>query len=100
MRAALMNGSDGNTTKAGSAGLPNKGMDREAILTQSKAADERVLALLREKPMRPSETARVTRAKLSTTRERLQRLRKRAVVEPAEEGWRLSEANPTTTPPL
>jgi hypothetical protein len=98
MRAALMNGSDRNPTKAGSAGPPNKGMDREAVLTQSKAADERVLALLRENPMRPSEFARATRAKVSTTRERLRRLRKRGVVEPAEDGWRLSEANPTTAP--
>ena len=100
MRAALMNGSDGNPTKAGSAGPPIKGMHREAILTQSKAADERVLALLREKPMRPSETARVTRAKLSTTRERLRRLQKRGVVEPAADGWRLVEANPTKLPSL
>jgi predicted transcriptional regulator len=98
MRAALMNGSDRNPTKAGSAGPPNKGMDREAVLTQSKAADERVLALLRENPMWPSEFARATRAKVSTTRERLRRLRKRGVVEPAEDGWRLSEANPTTAP--
>jgi DNA-binding IclR family transcriptional regulator len=70
-------------------------MDREALLAQSKAADERVLALLREKPMRPSEIAKATRAKLSTTRERLRRLRKRGVVEPGEDGWRLAEANPT-----
>jgi hypothetical protein len=100
MRAALMNGSDGNPTRAGSAGPPNKGMNREAILTQSKAADERVLALLREKPMRPSEIAKATRAKLSTARERLRRLRKHGVVEPAEEGWRLSETIPTTAPSL
>ena len=66
MRAALMNGSDRNPTNAGSSGPPNKGMDREAVLAQSKAADERVLALLREKPMRPSEIARATQGKLST----------------------------------
>ena len=65
--------------RLGSSGRPNKGMDREALLAQSKAADERVLALLREKPMRPSEIAKATRAKLSTTRERLRRLRKRGV---------------------
>ena len=46
MRAALMNGSDGNPTTAGSSGPPNKGTDREGVLAQSKAADERVLALL------------------------------------------------------
>jgi hypothetical protein len=90
MRAALMNGSDGNPTKAGSSGPPNKGMDREAFLAQTKAADERVLALLREKPMRPSEIVRVTQGKLSTTREPLRRLRKRGVVEPAEDGWRVT----------
>ena len=90
MRAALMNGSDGNPTKAGSSGPPNKGMDREAFLAQTKAADERVLALLREKPMRPSEIVRATHGKLSTTRERLRRLRKRGVVEPAEDGWRVT----------
>ena len=95
MRAALMNGSDRNPTKAGSSGPPNKGTDRERVLAQSKEADERVLALLREKPMRPSEIVRATQGKLSTTRERLRRLRKRGVVEPAEDGWRLSEANPT-----
>jgi hypothetical protein len=100
MRSALMNGSDGNPTKAGSAGPPNKGVDRDAFLAQSRAADELVLALLREKPMRPSEIAKATRAKLSTTRERLRRLRKRGVVDPAEGGWRLSEANPTTAPSL
>jgi hypothetical protein len=88
MRAALMNGSDGNPTTAGSSGPPNKGMDREAVLAQSKAADERVLALLREKPMRPSEIAKATRGKLSTTRERLRRLHKRGAVEPAADGWR------------
>ena len=54
-----------------------------------------MLALLREKPMRPSEIARATQGKLSTMRERLRRLRKRSVVEPAEDGWRLAEANPT-----
>ena len=95
MRAALMNGSDRNPTNAGSSGPPNKRTDRESVLAQSKAADERVLALLREKPMRPSEIVRATQGKLSTTRERLRRLRKRGVVEPAEDGWRLSEANPT-----
>src|SRR6516164_2507484 len=95
MRAALINGLDVNPTKAGSSGPPNKGMDREAFLAQTKAADERVLALLREKPMRPSEIVRVTQGKLSTTRERLRRLRKRGVVEPAEDGWRLTGANPT-----
>jgi hypothetical protein len=100
MRAALMNGSDGNPTKAGSSGLPNKRIHHEALLAQSKAAEERVLALLREKPMRPSEIARVTRGKLSTTRERLRRLRKRGVVEPAADGWRLAAANPTTPPSL
>jgi hypothetical protein len=99
MRAALMNGSDGNPTTAGSSGPPNKGVDREALLAQSKAADERVLALLREKPMRPSEIAKATRGKLSTTRERLQRLRKRGVVESAAEGWRLA-VNPTPPPSL
>jgi hypothetical protein len=46
-------------------------MDREALLAQSKAADERVLALLREKPMRASEIVRATQGKLSATRERL-----------------------------
>jgi hypothetical protein len=45
---------------------------------------------------RPSEIARVTRGKLSTTRERLRRLGKRGVVEPASDGWRLAVANPTT----
>jgi hypothetical protein len=92
MRTALM---DGNPTTAGSSRPPNKGMDREAILAQSKAADERVLALLREKPMRPSEIVKATRGKLGTTRERLQRLRKRGVVELAPNGWRLAEASPT-----
>jgi hypothetical protein len=67
MRAALMKGSDGNPTMAGSPDPPNKGLDREAVLVQSKAADERVLALLREKPMRPSEIVRATQGKLSTT---------------------------------
>ena len=95
MRAALMNGWDKNPTKAGSPDPPNKGTDRERVLAQSKAADERVLALLRDKPMRPSEIAKATLGKLNTTRERLRRLRKRGVVEPAEDGWRLSEANPT-----
>jgi DNA-binding IclR family transcriptional regulator len=75
-------------------------MDREAFLAQSKAADERVLALLREKAMRPSEIVRATHGKLSTTRECLRRLRKRGVVDPAEDGWRLSEANPTRAPSL
>jgi hypothetical protein len=98
MRAALINGLDVNPTKAGSSGPPNKGMDREAILAQSKAADERVLALLREKPMRPSEIAKVMRGKLSTTRERLRKLRKRGEVESAVDGWRLAGANPATTP--
>jgi hypothetical protein len=98
MRAALMNGSDGNPTTAGSSGPPNKGMDREAVLAQSKAADERVLALLRERAMRPSEIAKATRGKLSTTRERLRKLRKRGVVEPVADGWQLARGNPTTTP--
>jgi hypothetical protein len=90
MRAALMNGSDRYPTKAGSSGPPNKGTDRERVLAQSKEADERVLALLREKPMRPSEIVRATQGKLSTMRERLRRLRKRGVVEPAKDGWRLT----------
>jgi hypothetical protein len=41
-------------------------MDRNAILAQSKAGDQRVLALLRERPMRPSEIMRATQGKLST----------------------------------
>jgi hypothetical protein len=98
MRAALMNGSEGNPTRAGTSGPPNKGMDREAFLAQSKATDERVLALLREKPMRPSEIVRATQGKLITTRERLRRLQKRGVVEPAADGWRLAGANPTKLP--
>jgi hypothetical protein len=100
MRAALMNGSDGNPTKAGSSGPPHKGRGREGLLAQSKAADERVLVLLREKPMRPSEIVRATQGKLSTTRKRLRRLCERGVVEPAQDGWRLSEANPATAPSL
>jgi hypothetical protein len=92
MRAALMNGSDGNPTTAGSTGPQKRGMDREAVLAQSRAAEERVLALLRENPMRPSQIAKATQGKLSTTRERLQRLRKRGVVEPAADGWRLAGA--------
>jgi hypothetical protein len=83
-----MNGSDANPTTAGSSGLPNKRMNRETFLAQSKAADERVLALLRETPMRPSEIAKATRGKLSTTRERLRRLRTHGVIEPAADGWR------------
>jgi hypothetical protein len=37
-----------------------------------------------------------TRGEISTTRERLRRLRKRGVVELAADGWRLAGANPTT----
>jgi hypothetical protein len=48
-------------------------MNREAFPTQSKAADERVLAL-REKPMKADDIARATRGKLSTTLERPRRL--------------------------
>jgi hypothetical protein len=88
MRDALANGSDGNPTRAGSSGPPNKGMNREEFLAQSKAVDERVLALLREKPMKASDIARATRGKLSTTRERLRRLHKLGVVESAADGWR------------
>jgi tRNA(Ile)-lysidine synthase TilS/MesJ len=100
MRAALLNGSNENPTKAGSSGPPNKRINREAFLAQSKVADERMLALLRQKPMRPNEIAKATRGKLSTTRERLRRLHKRGAVEPAAEGWRLTGANPTTPPSL
>jgi DNA-binding IclR family transcriptional regulator len=75
-------------------------MDREAILAQSEAADGRVIALLREKPMRPSEIVRATQGKLSTTRERLRRLQKRGVVELAADGWRLAGANPAKLPSL
>jgi hypothetical protein len=88
MRHALTNGSDVNPTRAGSSGPPNKGMTREALLAQSKAVDDRVLALLREKPMRPSDIARATGGKVSTTRERLRRLHKLGVVESAADGWR------------
>ena len=100
MRAALMNGSDGNPTKAGSSGPHKKRMDREALLAQSKAAEERVIVLLREKPMRPSEIVRATQGKLSTTRERLRRLQKRGVVEPAADGWRLAGATSSKLPSL
>jgi hypothetical protein len=60
MRTALSEGPDGNITTAGFSGPPNKGIDRQALLAQSKAADERVLALLREGPMRPSKIVRAT----------------------------------------
>ena len=100
MRAALMNGSDGNPTTAGSTGPHKKRMDREALLAQSKAAEERVIVLLREKPMRPSQIAKATQGKLSTTRERLQRLRKRGVVEPVADGWRLAGATSSKLPSL
>jgi hypothetical protein len=73
-------------------------MDREAFLAQSKAADERVLALLRGRPMRPSEIVWATQGKLSTTRERLRRLRKRGVVASAEDSWQLAGANSMTPP--
>jgi DNA-binding IclR family transcriptional regulator len=63
-------------------------MNREAFLAQSKVVDERVLALLREKPMKAGDIARATRGKLSTTRERLRRLHKRGVVESAADGRR------------
>jgi hypothetical protein len=62
-------------------------MNREAFLAQ-KAVDERVLALLREQPMKSGDTARATRGKLSTTRKRLRRLHKRGLVELAPHGWR------------
>jgi hypothetical protein len=38
--------------------------------------------------MRPSEIARATSGKVSTTRERLRRLHKLGVVESAADGWR------------
>jgi hypothetical protein len=57
-----------------------------------------MLALLREKPMRPSDIVRATQGRLSTTRER--RLRKRGVGEPVQDGWRLCAANPTAAPSL
>jgi hypothetical protein len=38
--------------------------------------------------MKAADIARATRGKLSTTRERLRRLRKRGAVEAAADGWR------------
>jgi hypothetical protein len=74
--------------EGGLSGPPNKGTNREAFLAQSKPADERMLALLREKPMRTGDIARATSGKLSTTREWLRRLHKRGIVESAADGWR------------
>jgi hypothetical protein len=62
-----------------------------ALMAQSKAADERVLALLREKPMKAGEIARATRGKLDTMRERMRRLHKHGVVDPAANGLRATE---------
>jgi hypothetical protein len=62
VRDALTNGSDENPTRAGSSGPPNKELNREAFLAQSTTADERVLALPREKPMKAGDFARATGA--------------------------------------
>jgi hypothetical protein len=98
MRAALANGADPSHVRPTHAGKrPGKKTeakakpahpDRATVLAKSAAADEALLALLKEKPgARPTEIAEATGAAGTTTSMRLKRLADRGLIERRGDGW-------------
>jgi hypothetical protein len=80
MRQALMNG-------GGSEAPPFAASQPMNRFTQARAKDEQLVQLLRSKPMRPAEITKAMSAKISTTNERLRRLKQKGLIEPCEGGW-------------
>jgi predicted transcriptional regulator len=65
---------------------------QRSLRDRARAADEQVVELLREKPMRASEIVAAMNAKTSTISERLRRLKQKGLIEPAESGWQATAA--------
>jgi hypothetical protein len=59
---------------------PTKVKSRVEVMAASAALDEACLVLLKDKPMKSSEVARTTKAKLSSVGARLHRLRERGLI--------------------
>jgi hypothetical protein len=89
MKQILLNGADPeprptSAERSGAKGPPSKA----AVMAQAQAADEQVIALLKEKPgTRTGEIARATGAKGTTTSNRLHRLLDKGLIERRDEGW-------------
>jgi hypothetical protein len=90
MRQALANGSDlSPANPTWTAGKPSG--SRAETLAAAQAPDERVLALIIDRPMKAAEIARATGAKANTTGERMNRLKAKGAVQRDEAGaWSLS----------
>jgi predicted Rossmann fold nucleotide-binding protein DprA/Smf involved in DNA uptake len=77
MRVALANGADPSPPHP----------TQRSLRDRARAADEQVVALLREKPMRANEIVTAMSAKTSTVSERLRRLKQKGLIEPCDGGW-------------
>jgi|SRR5580704_1822706 predicted transcriptional regulator len=92
MLACLANGA-GDAHRPTSAGRPGakKGSQPSHKTVMAAQAEERILELIREKPLRMTEIATEMGAKQNTTSERLRRLKAKGLVAPAEGGaWAAS----------
>jgi predicted Rossmann fold nucleotide-binding protein DprA/Smf involved in DNA uptake len=88
MRHALGNGVDAAPNPPPARSKP--GGSRAEALAQAAEAEQRVLALLKDRPMKAAEIARQTASKVSTTAERMNRLERRGMVQRAIDGaWSL-----------
>jgi hypothetical protein len=70
---------------------PTRGRRRPSkaeVDAQSRATDERMIGLLRQKSMRLSEITQALQAKSTTTQARLKRLAAKSLIERGEDGWR------------
>ena len=87
MLAFLTNGTDPNPTRP----ARSSGGSQHPNAKAAKAAEERILELLKTRPMRMAEIAAEMQARPSTTSERLRRLRQRGLAGPVDGGaWAAS----------
>jgi hypothetical protein len=94
MRIALANGV-GEAPVRPTQG-PRKAAGRDEVMAKAAEIEAKIVALVRERPMGTAEIAKMTASNVSSTSERLRRLRARGMVAGGRgEGWRVTQA---TTP--
>jgi DNA invertase Pin-like site-specific DNA recombinase len=89
MRAALANGHDVGKEALKPRPTPARPSRAERMAT-ARAAETRMIELLKERPMGPTEIAKATGANRATVADRLTRLRDKGLAEPCGDGgWRV-----------
>jgi predicted Rossmann fold nucleotide-binding protein DprA/Smf involved in DNA uptake len=77
----------GKTTKTTAQSHRAKHLRRDEVIQEAKRADEQVIALLRNEPMRLAKLAEATGQKQTTLSNRLKRLAGRGAIERRGDGW-------------